>query len=99
MSEHTVVGRADKLGLLSEGELRNTLIPTSDNSTDTDGGDERLSSVSRRVELGAVGGQSTDVYVRESVSAWIIRGPSGSMFGGKSGLQCMVTVSPFLGKF
>jgi hypothetical protein len=50
----TVVGSADQVGLLANRELRHTLVPTLDDAADADLGDERLSAVAGRVELGAV---------------------------------------------
>ena len=50
----SVVGRADQVGLLAEGELRDTLVPTLDDAANTDLGDERRSTVAGRVELGSV---------------------------------------------
>ena len=50
----SVVGRADQVGLLAEGELRDTLVPTLNDASDTDLGDERRSTVAGRVELGSV---------------------------------------------
>ena len=51
---HTVVGRADQVGLLANRQLRHTLVPALDDAADTDLGDERLSAVAGRVELRAV---------------------------------------------
>jgi hypothetical protein len=41
----SVIRGTDELGLLSQAELGNTLIPSLDDSADTDRGDERLTSV------------------------------------------------------
>ena len=49
-----VVGRAGKLGLLSNLELHDALIPAANNLLNTDLELERLTTVSAAIELGAV---------------------------------------------
>jgi hypothetical protein len=72
-------------------ELRNTLIPSLDDSSNTDLSLERRSPVSRRVELGSVE-ESSDVW-HVSASRPIQLSTRGS------NSQWIATVSPGLGKF
>lgn len=46
---------ADQVSLLANTELRNTLIPTLDNTADTNARRKGGATVARAVELGAVG--------------------------------------------
>lgn len=53
--------------LLTEGQLRDSLVPALDDTSDTDLGDKRVSSVSGRVELVAVE-EGPDVVDGDGVS-------------------------------
>lgn len=50
----TVVGSADEVSLLADAQLSHTLVPTLNDTADTDLGDEGGSTVSGRVKLGAI---------------------------------------------
>lgn len=67
-------GRVERRGRGRKGgrdvrQLRNTLVPSLDNSADPDGGDESLTSVSGRVELVTVGSQGSDVCQKKRTDA------------------------------
>lgn len=63
-----VVGRADQTSLLSDRELRDTLIPTLDDLSDANLGTERVVAIAGRVEFISVRLQSADVVDRDRVT-------------------------------
>lgn len=64
----TVVGSNGQKSLFTEGKLGNTFVPTSDDLTNTNGGAEGLTTITRRVKLLAIG-KSSNVVHGDTVTA------------------------------